>query len=436
MTADTDRTFVIHLLKRTSFSVSSNKVDSLLQLDRESLIAKWVDEAASPDLSGKPVLRNRESRSYPDFLVLLKTELQRLAKPKSGLADRMLWFWHGLITTSFEKVDFPGLLWRQHRLIARHALGSFRQLLIDISTDPAMLIYLDGDGSISSDPNENYARELLELFSMGRGHYSQDDVVAAAKVLSGWYLQGIPGNAGRRYAPAQVKAKYSPEEGLQEAVTFLGKSGAFDIASLIERILQQESTALYIVEHMFKYFVHDQPSQNVLAELAAVFRDSDYQIRPLLKALFRHPEFSSPAALSGRARLPMEWLLAVLSATGLPLKKLDYEAYLDASGQMPFVPANVAGWPVGARWLSAASATARNTACIGLLELSNRTSIIKKIAHADQPVDETLSRLSLADISEQTRGQLQMAAQQVPDPYDRARLLLALALASPEFALT
>ncbi len=434
--SDSQHQFVAHILRRTSFSVSRDKINALIALDREQIISKLVDNAVPSNFSIKPILKNREDKSYPDFQVLLKTELQRLSKPKSGLADRMLWFWHGLITTSFEKVDFPGLIWRQHKLMAKHALGSFREMLIEISTDPAMLIYLDGEDSNSADPNENYARELLELFSMGRGTYTQVDVAAVAKALSGWYLDGIPGNPKRQYNPSKVKARYSAEDGLQHPVTFLGHTEVFNVPMLIEHILQQESTALFIVERLFKHFVHEQPSQTVLLELAAIFRDADYQIRPVLMALFRHPEFTSSLALSGRARLPMEWLLALLSSTGIPITKLDYEGYLDAAGQMPFIPANVAGWPVGSRWLSAAAAMARHSVCISLLEVSHRQSIIKKLALNSYPLDEILSRLTLSVVSEQTRNQLQAAIQQMPNRYDQARLLLALALASPEFALT
>ncbi len=434
--SDTHQLFVNHLLRRTHFGVSRSQIEMAMPLDRDELLRLWVDEAESPRFPARPGLINRERQSYADFLKLVKTELQRLSSSKSGLGDRMLWFWHSLITTSFEKVNFPGLIWRQHQMMAKHAMGSFRDLLIAICTDPAMLIYLDGDGSTGTDPNENYARELLELFSMGRGHYSQNDVAAAAKALSGWYLQGIPDNPRRRYAPGRVKAVFSSEDAWSQPVEFLGHSAQYGVNELVERILQHEATALYIVRQLFNSFVHDKPTQTVLEELAAVFRDADYQIRPLLQALFRHPEFTSAQALAGRARLPLEWFMAVKTATGLALKHLDFESYLDASGQMPFAPANVAGWRVGVRWLSAPCAMARQGVCLQVLELNGRQRIIDSIADADDPIAETLAWLSLMEISNLTRQQLQTAVQQVTDRTDQARLLLSLALAAPEFAIT
>ncbi len=436
MNTNSDRVFVTHLLKRTSFSVTPGKIDQLVKLDQAKLLSQLVDKAKNPVISVAPDLINRESESYPDFLAILKTELKRLSLPQSGLGDRMLWFWHGLITSSYEKVNYPGLLWRQHKLIAKHALGSFRQLLIDISKDPAMLIYLDGDYSVGSDPNENYARELMELFTMGRGNYSQEDVSAAAKVLSGWYVQGLPEKDNQHYTLAKVRAKYHAEDGFSEPVTFLGQTGSLSIEGLIDRILQQDSTALFIVEHLFRHFVHAGPSEAVLQELAELFRRSNYQIRPVVARMFRHPEFTSALALSGRAKLPLEWLLSAVKATGLSSKQIDYESYLDAAGQMPFAPANVAGWATGNRWLSAAAAMARNAIAIKALELPARQTIIKNIARAADPIAVTINQLSLLDVSKQTRNQLQVAVNQVPDRIDQARLLLTLVLASPEFALS
>jgi len=436
MTAKSDKTFVTHLLKRTSFNVSRSRIEQLVKLDNKALLVQLVDKAPAPSIVSSPVFKNLEGDTYPDFLNLLNTELNRLCAAQSGLGDRMLWFWHGLLTTGYGKVNYPGLLWRQHQLMAKYALGNFRQLLIALSTDPAMLIYLDGDQSSGADPNENYARELMELFTMGRGNYTQADVSAAAKVLSGWEVLGLPQKIGQRYAPAKVKAKYYADNGYQQPVTFLGTSAVFTLTSLIDQILQQPATAHFIVSHLCRYFIHDQVSETLLQSLAGTFRQSGYQIRPVLAQLFRDPEFTSTAAMAGRARLPLEWLLATVKSTALSLKQLDAEGFLTAAGQVPFAPANVAGWAADNRWLSAAAAMARNGLAINTLELSNKAGLVKAIAHAANPLTETLNWLCLPVISNQTRAQLQSAIQQVPDRYDQARLLISLALACPEFSLT
>ncbi|MEQ1530389.1 MAG: DUF1800 family protein [Methylococcales bacterium] len=434
MTIEADKTFVTHLLKRTSFNISRHKIEQLFKLDQATLLLQLVDKASNPVIP-TPKLKNRENNTYPEFQAILKTELTRLQSTKSGLGDKMLWFWHGLLTSSYAKVNYPGLLWRQHQLLGKHALGSFRQLLIDICTDPAMLIYLDGADSLGTEPNENYARELMELFTMGRGNYTQNDVSAAAKALSGWYLTGLPEKRNQAYTPGKVRAKYDPQSGLAEDIVFLGKPGRPNITDIIDQILHQEATAIFIVTHLFKYFVHDQPSDAVLQELAAEFRQ-DYQLRPLLSKLFRHSEFTSPAALNSRPRLPLEWLCAALTTSGASLQKTNYADFLEASGQIPFDPPNVAGWTVGTRWLSAAPAMARTALAIRILEFSNRQAVIKNIAKATDPIAQTLTQLSLLEVSEQTRNQLLAATQQVTNRFDQARLLLTLALAAPEFALT
>jgi len=436
MLPKSDRVYVTHLLKRTSFNVTRTKIDQLVKLDQSVLLRQLIDEAAKPVFPVSPSLKNAGVDTYNDFLSILKTELTRLGSGQSGLGDRMLWFWHGLITTSYSKVNYPSLIWRQHKLLAKHALGSFRQLLIGITTDPAMLIYLDGDGSLGTDPNENYARELMELFTMGRGNYSQSDVSAAAKVLSGWEVVGLPDKVGKLYNPSTVRAKFFAENSDLQPVTFLGQLRQFSIPDLIDSILAQPATALYIVKRLYQYFVHDQPDNQVLEALADTFRKNDFQIRPVLSQLFRLADFTSDLALAGRPRLPMEWLLATTKAAGLSLTQVYYDTYIYSAGQVPFDPANVAGWPMDNRWLSASAAMAKTSVAISVLELANQKSIIKQIARADDRIQETLNCLSLATVSEQTRKQLQAATLQVTDRYDQARLLLSLALASPEFALT
>jgi len=316
-------------------------------------------------------------------------------------------------------------------------------MLVDISIDPAMLSYLDGEGSLGDAPNENYARELMELFSMGRGHYQQSDVRAAAQALSGWYISDIPENGN--YALGRVRAIFDSESAYQGELQFLGKTLSFNadtpgldrVKQVIEQILAQPATARFIARKLFRYFVHTDPNETVIEELAQIFRSADYQIKPLLSALFRHPEFTSESALAGRGRLPLEWLLASVSAVGLRLKDVDFDSYLNAAAQQPFDPPNVAGWPLGAMWLGVPQAMARHRLAVTAFKLSGQHKLIRRLNAASDPVAAVLTQLSITNVSEQTRGQLIAAAATKPQrKFDRARLILALALATPEFALT
>ena len=455
-----DLQFAAHLLRRTSFHLSRTRVQTLAEVaagGRETLITRLVDQARAPKLAANPGLRNRVDKShYPDFLRLLKAEVRRLNQPQSGLGDRMLWFWHGFLTTGMSKVGLPGLLWRQHRLLAKHALGNYRQLLIDLTLDPAMLFYLDGNGSQASQdsiPNENYARELMELFSLGRvdadgrANYTQADVTAGAAALAGWGVGRLPRRGS--YNPYRAATIFRSEAALTGSVDFLGATLNFDsistgserVRAVVDQVLSRPAAATNIVRKLFTYFVHSDPAPETLASLAATFRDHDFEVMPVLKQLFRLPDFSAPQALTGRARLPLEWLLAMLSCTGFSIGAEHYPEYFYAAGQVPFDPPNVAGWTVGDRWLLVTQALARTRAASVAFGVSKRNRLLQSIAADADPVAETLESLLLYDVSEQTKTQIgAMLASQDAVAFDErlgpARAALALALSSPEFALT
>ena len=457
-----DYQFAAHLLRRTSFHVTRAEVEaaaSAAKQDREALIRKLVDSAQPPNISKNPGLQNRADKfKSEDFKRMVLAEIQRLNSPKSGLGDRMLWFWHGFLTSGMAKVGSPGLLWRQHRLIAKHALGSFRDLLIELTLDPAMLIYLDGNhsrGNEGSIPNENYARELLELFSLGRvdegnrGNYSQADVTAAARGLAGWYIANPPRKG--KYDPARVKVRFDLERAFAESIPFLGKTldfahisdGVERVTVIVDQILASPVAARFIVRKLFVHFVHASPDADTIDSLAATFRSNGYQILPVLQQLFRLPAFTSPEAMSGRARLPMEWLIATLSALGLSARRLDCMAFFHATAQTPFNPADVSGWAVDDRWLSVSQAVARARLATAAFQLPKRNRLLKQLSEADQQADEVLETLSLFgdQVSAQTRAQVEnllthIKTKAFDEKLGPTRSALALALSCPEFSLT
>lgn len=427
---------IAHLLKRTGFGATPERIQELAIMGWENAVTVVVDQAAPPIVSNNLPFKNIYLQSEDtDFSLLLAAELKRLAAPDIGLGDRMLWFWHGLITSAQSKVDIPPLLLRQHQLMARHALGSFRQMLLEITTDVAMLVYLDGDGSTGDAPNENFGRELMELFTLGRGAYQQTDVKAAARGLAGWSVNGFPGNDGQSFNPDQIVSAFDPTSAYTSPQTYLGQTTVFDVPTIIETILSQDACAKYIATKLFQYFVHPNPDSQSVASLANTFRNANYEIKPLLSALFRHPDFQNRKARGSRARFPLEVLLAATTAFSTPVDTFDFESYFDATGQVPFDPPNVAGWPLGNRWLSASHTLARARLGLTAFDLPSSNDSVKAISAATDPVGETFKRAALYEVSLKTRKQLTQAAKAINDAETRARTLLSLAVASPEFAL-
>jgi uncharacterized protein (DUF1800 family) len=348
----------------------------------------------------------------------------------------MLWFWHGHFTTGAAKVKLAPLLFRQHQLLAYHALGNFRQMLLAVTVDAAMLLYLDGHASLGNNPNENYAHGLLELFTLGSegNNFERGDVKAAARALAGWYAAGYPEEYGP-YKPDEIVAVFDQASASPGEVTFLRQTDHFDVTSLVDRILAQPACAEWIARKLFRHFIHPEPDRRSVTDLAAVFRANNYEIRPLLSALFRHPDFLSARARGSRARLPLELLLAAAAAFSVRSDFFDHDTFLRETGGVPFDPPDTLGWPLDGRWLGRAHALARAELGALAFKLPDSNAAVKAVAAANNPVEAALRQTSLYEPSLSTRAGMVQLSASLGEPRLRARALLALAVASPEFAL-
>jgi uncharacterized protein (DUF1800 family) len=403
-----DETLIAHLLRRTTFGPAPGQVERLAATGG---IASAIDGvlAAPPLPLGRPPKLPKEG----DGGALAKWWLARMANPGAGLLEKLTWFWHGHLTTSDNKVDRPRLLWQQHRLLREQAAGSFPDLVRHITVDPAMLLYLDGDGSTGDAPNENYGRELMELFTLGRGNYSQADVTAAARGLAGWSVDD------------RDRPTFDEGNAYQDPITFLGVSGRLRAPDIASIACGHSACSRFIVTKLHRYLVGAPPEPQRMAQLADLFRDSGLSIRPVVEDILRHPSFLHERLT--RPRQPVEWVTAAMAALGLrdPQVAVDTCA---AMGQVPFSPPNVAGWPQGNRWLGASLALAKAGLIVNGVPADD-------VVSAADPVDAALRRCALYEVTESTRAALEQAAATLNDARQRAVLLVALAVASPEFAL-
>ncbi len=396
---------IAHLLRRTSFGPLPGQVEALVPLGVRGAIEHVL---AAPPLPEPPPDRAASEDEGLDNLV--NWWIARFGSPEAGLHEKLTWFWHGHFTTSADKADDPRQLHGQHLLLRRHALGSFRALVREITTDPAMLYYLDGNGSTANAPNENYARELMELFTLGVGNYTEADVEAAARALAGWYVNTL-GNAHLDAASADRRGG-----------AFLGRRRVRGVDGVIDAVCDSPACAPFVVGRLYRFLVGTEPDDARRAELAAVFAGADLEIRPLVEAILRGPDFL--AARYTRPRYPVEWVTAAGAAFGQrPESWLYWEL-----GQVPFWPPNVAGWPHGPRWVAAGLALVKAGLALHLADESDLDEGLRD-------VDAVLRRCALYEVSATTRSALEQAARRVADPADRAYLLTALAVTSPEFAL-
>ncbi len=357
-----------HLLSRTALGATPADILKTQTLDYtaavDGLLAKFRPQAATPApawVNEGPSFLRQQARAQADrnaveakpVQVVQKRVMEQgrelrawwveeLISTDQPLVERMTLFWHNHFTSSIQKVRFvPSMYW-QNVLFRREAFGNFAKLLHAVARDPAMLIYLDGVRSVARQPNENFARELLELFTLGEGHYSEADIKNAARAFTGW---SIDREAGRFQNHAELH-----DDGEK---TFLGETGRFAGDDIIDILLRQPRTAESIVEKLWREFVSLKPDSREVSRLAAIFRAGDYEMKPLLRALFLSPAFREPANRAALIKSPIELVAGSVRVLGLPVpEKTQLVRMMGALGQIPFNPPNVKGWPGGESWIT------------------------------------------------------------------------------------
>lgn len=272
--------------------------------------------------------------------------LTRMVLTKRPLLEKMTLFWHGLLTSSYSASARTNLMYVQNEFLRTHALGSLSDLLVGITTDGAMLKWLDGTGSGKAHPNENYARELMELFTMGVGNYTEADVRAGARALTGWVVD------------KQNQVVFRPQAHDDSVKTYLGHTGNFGVKDVISIILDNPATPRYLAGRMWSFFVYPDPTDAELATVITAYRQSKGNIRSMMEAVLRSPAFSSPKAYRALVKSPVELIAGFARQMGHPIDAATAAAG-DAMGQGLLDPPNVAGWPPGAAWLSTGSWMAR-----------------------------------------------------------------------------
>ncbi len=356
-----DRHQAHHLLSRAGFAPSLIQLDMVSPLSQEKAVQWLLDGARSEPVTAPPdwtravpqwpqdpvddqpsmAARIAESRVRE----LQDWWLAEMAVTPSPLTERMTLFWHSHFTTSARKVPVPQLLYRQNALFRRHALGNFARLLHEIARDPAMMLYLDIAGSRKGRPNENFAREVMELFTLGEANYTEADIKAAARAFTGWVR--APESAQIRFDPA------SYDDGLK---TFRGRTGRFDGAAIIDILLEEPQTARFITEKLWRWFISEQPEPEAVRRFARLFRASGYEIKPLLFAMLTSEAFLAPAARGRIIRSPVELVVGTIRALGLGTGGgLSMRAYTRRFGQVLFEPPDVKGWRGGTDWITPAS---------------------------------------------------------------------------------
>lgn len=357
-----------HLLNRAGFGGPPAEIERLVELGPEKAVAGLVDFEQIPDDTKNPgwarpdptrmeqfvraremteeqrrMLRQQQQRENREHILELRGWwLQRMTHGLRPLQEKMTLFWHGHFATSLEKVREPYYMWRQNELFRRLATGNWQQLLTEVAKDPAMLIWLDQAQSRKDHPNENFAREVMELFTLGEGHYTEKDIAEAARALTGWTLD-------------RASQKFVDRARMHDAgsKTVLGRTGNFDGDDVLGIIVEQPQAAKFITAKLWNFFAGTPLAPELNDALAAVFRQAGNNFKPLLRTLFLSGEFYAPDVIRAQVKSPVQWLvMAVRQLERELLPPLVCSALTRSLGQELFQPPNVKGWDGGLAWIT------------------------------------------------------------------------------------
>ncbi|WP_083253677.1 DUF1800 family protein [Pandoraea sp. ISTKB] len=331
-------------------------VDRLLAQTRRTAVTPPPVWSADPPLYGAPpkTMTDEERRALNERRNRTAASLsgwwaQEMATTPSPLTERMTMFWHNHFVSSDDKVREPGVLYRQNVLLRANALGNFGVMLHEVSKDPAMLIYLDGAGSRKGRPNENFAREVMELFTLGEGHYTEQDVREAARAYTGWSID--------RTTMTYVWRPNVHDSGTK---TVLNQTGDFDGDQMLDILLARPETATFVVGKLWREFVSPTPDPAQVERIANAFRASGYDIKVAMRALLLTPVFWDARIRGTLVKSPSEFVTDTVRAFDIGYDDPQMLAQqMRVLGQDIFRPPNVKGWPGGDAWIDSTTLLAR-----------------------------------------------------------------------------
>lgn len=461
-----DLSLMAHLLRRAGFGATRDALEAYAAQGYAAVVEDLLHPERFPDVAEDVVCR------YYSLGTLMEDSptvwqgrwLYRMINTQRPLQEKMALFWHGVFATGWHKSEHTPSMALQIELFRRNGLSDMRSILLDLARDPAMLDWLDNSENHKDSPNENWGRELLELFSMGVGNYTETDIKMAARAFTGWtYAQPIP-LYPYGFFPAHFV--YRPEDHDDGVKTFLGKTGRFNGEDIIEAIIKKPATAKFLARHLYNFFVADEPQvpawqqtppqdPDAIAALTAAYFDTGGSLRAMLRVLF-HSEFfkaarfqkvKSPAELvagtmklAGTYQFPEPGLLTLATATSV-------------MGQSLLNPPTVEGWHTGKEWIDGGTLTERVNFAVnafadatqpGVQALVARLSASAETLSPEAFVDACLDLLGPLTVRPETRhtllryaaheGPLQVETSGASPQYTaRVARMLQLIVASKEY---
>lgn len=443
MSVDIVRSDIALLYRRAGFGLKGAELDTLVPAGYEAAVESLLAGLTGPDPAGDaevvpafPAIQvpgatasaserraaNAELRS--GVTALQEWWMRRMVATSTPLREKLTLFWHGHFATGASKVRDPELMYLQNQLFRTQGAGSFEALTQAVAKDGAMMFWLDTETDKKAHPNENFARELMELFTIGIGHYTRDDVVSSARSFTGW-----------SYSRRAYRYIFEPSQHDYGAKTFLGQTGDFDGTGVISILVNKPDSARFVLAKLWSHFAYPVTTDDpVIDDLMGAY-GSGFDVTGSLRAIFLHPNFRSAKTRSGLVKQPIEYVTGVARALGVKAGSSPSESgsglaslarLATALGQEPFNPPNVGGWGQNSYWLDTATAEVRLELALVFARWAD-LSAIESVPPSQRPA-AVADLLGLDGWGPTTASALETQAH-------RPRQLVALALASPDYVV-
>ena len=414
-----DTKLMAHLLRRAGFGATPDELDRAMSVGYEATLDELLKPTSTDELPNDLIRRyhvdQSDLRSGPAAAALW---VYRMVKTESPLREKMCLLWHRIFATGATKLIQARVVTSQIDMFRQHGMGRFDNLLIELSRDPAMIMWLDNQDNHATSINENYGREILELFSMGVGNYTEDDIKECARAFTGWSVVNpdymsikMRNNTARPYGYISWQFEYNDDDHDHGEKTLLGETGDFNGEDAVAIICKQEATARFIARHLYHFFVADElpvpqwphtPPRDpeAIDTLVQAYFDSGYSLKAMLRALFTSDFFKAEASQFARIKSPAEMVIGTLRlAGGVELPSQDtYAAAAACSnmGQGLLAPPSVEGWQGGSEWINTGAYVQRVNFASKMLNDPSRPgvkAIIERVTQSSGSAEPTSERL-------------------------------------------
>jgi len=437
----TNPALVAHLYRRAGFGALPGELDELSQHSWTELVDNLLAGLSGPDPAGDAVplphltsipesnVPGYQFNGWEEYNSLISWWLERMIVTSTPLREKLALLLHSQFPTSWSKVGWAYMMYVQNQIFRTLGPGNFETLVQAVAKDPAMLIWLDADTSHRDDPNQNFARELMERFTLGAGNYTQEDVVQSARCFTGWELDNVSGEFF--FNP------YDNDDGIK---VFLGRTGRFTGEDIVSIVCNEPAGHRWVISRLWSWLAYPiTPNAPIVQDFVHGY-SKDLNITNLLAAMFNHPAFVSPRAVNGLVKQPVELLVGALRVLGLttaPFSPGQLAGQLGNIGQVLFTPPTVGGWGSNQYWQSTGAAAGYIQQAYSLAGVANLTALENGDGHPADQVTAALSLIGLREVSERTHAALTSLAVSLRTNNGSwpAQQLVTLALLSPEFAM-